>query len=174
MKHTDCCFDRGFNLGAGAGINFTPAFGVIGEVGYNDMGLNAAALNAARAPGGSTRILSVTANPIIRFNPRGRFGAYVVGGGGWYRRTLEFTEPTLIPVTGFDPFFGVFFPAAIPADQVISSSSQNRGGWNVGGGITAGFRGDSTAKVFAETRYHYLYTDPERTTLLPVTFGFRW
>ena len=29
-------------------------------------------------------------------------------------------------------------------------------------------------RIFAEARYHYLYTTPVRTTILPVTFGFSW
>src|SRR2546430_5565582 len=44
------------------------------------------------APQGSARMYSLTANPIVRLNPRGRCDAYVVGGGGFYRRTIEFTE----------------------------------------------------------------------------------
>ena len=35
-------------------------------------------------------------------------------------------------------------------------------------------KGDSNVKIFAEARYHYIYTTPIRTTLLPVTFGFRF
>ena len=85
--------DLGFNLNAGAGINFTPQFGIIGEFGFNNLGLSDIALAAANVPGGSTRVYSLTANPIFRFNPRGRFDVYAIGGGGWYRRTVEFTEP---------------------------------------------------------------------------------
>src|SRR5690242_12210202 len=43
---------------------------------------------------------------------------YVVGDVGYYRRVVEFTQPTLQPAVVFDPFFG-FFQGAIPADRVL-------------------------------------------------------
>ncbi len=174
MKQTDGRLDPGFNVTANAGVNVTPHFGLLGEFGFNDLGLSSAALGAAGVPDGTTRIYSLTAEPIFRFNPRGRFDAYVIGGGGFYRRTIEFTAPGVTTVTGFDPFFGVFFPAAAPATVVLGSRTQQKGGLNIGGGVTFRVRGDSNAKIFAETRYHYIYTTPIRTTILPVTFGFRW
>jgi hypothetical protein len=109
----------------------------------------------------------------VRLNPRGRFDMYFLGGGGYYRRTVEFTEPTLAVVTVFDPFYGVFFPAAIPANNVLGSFTQNKGGLNIGGGFTVRLGEDTNVKLFAETRYHYLFTN-QRTTIVPVTFGFRW
>jgi len=33
---------------------------------------------------------------------------------------------------------------------------------------------DSNAKIYAESRYHYMYTTPVRTMILTVTFGFCW
>jgi opacity protein-like surface antigen len=155
-------------------VNFVPAFGVIGEFGYNSLGVASRVLNAVGAPNGDARIYSLTLNPIVRFNPHGRFDVYAIGGGGYYRRTVEFTEPTTAIATAFDPFFGVFFPVAVPANTVLGSFTQNKGGWNIGAGITVQLKGDSNAKFFAESRYHHIYTTPVRTTVLPVTFGFRW
>ena len=100
--------------------------------------------------------------------------AYLVGGGGYYRRTVEFTEPTISTITVFDPFYGVFFPAAVPATTVLGSFTQNKGGLNAGLGLSVRVKEDSNAKFYAESRYHYVYTTPVRTTVLPVTFGFRW
>jgi len=166
--------DRGFNINVGGGYNFAPAIGVIGEFGYNNLGVTSSILSAVGAPQGATRVYSLTLNPIVRFNPTGRFDFYAIGGGGYYRRTVEFTEPTTAIVTGFDPFFGVFFPVAVPANTVLGSFTQNKGGWNVGAGFTIQVKGDSNAKFFAESRYHHIYTTPVRTSILPVTFGFRW
>ena len=174
VRKTDGRLDTGFNIMTGAGVNFTPAFGLVGEFGYNELGLSTSSLLAAGVPNGDARIYSVTLNPIVRFNPSGRFDAYVTGGGGYYRRTVEFTEPTVTTVTAFDPFYGVFFPAVVPANAVLGSFSQNKGGWNVGGGFSIRLGGDTQTKFFAETRYHYLYTTPVRTSVLPVTFGLRW
>ncbi len=166
--------DTGFNINAGAGYNFTERLGVVGEFGFNNFGLNAASLAKAGVPDGSTRLYSVTLNPIIRFNPRGRFDAYVIGGGGYYRRTVEFTRPAVGFVTVFDPWFGTFFNAPVATNEVLGSFTQNKGGWNAGAGVTFRVKADSNAKFYAESRYHYMYTTPRRTSVLPVTFGFRW
>lgn len=173
VRYSDGRLETGFNGVAGAGVNFTPEVGIVGEFGYNQLGLSPAALNLAGAPDGSARIYSITANPIFRFNPRGRFDAYVIGGGGFYRRTIEFTAPTVSTVTAFDPFYGIFYPVAVPSNAILGSFSQNKSGLNVGGGLSVRL-GDSNTKVFAETRYHYVFTNPVGTPILPVTFGLRW
>jgi opacity protein-like surface antigen len=174
VKHSASRLDTGFNFTLGGGLNFTPHFGILGEFGYNQLGVTSAVLQREGVPDGQGRIYSLTLNPIVHFNPRGRFDAYIVGGGGYYRRTVEFTEPSLIAVMAFDPFFGVLFPATIPANTVLGSFTQNKGGLNIGGGISVRVRGDSNAKFFAESRYHYIFTSPVGMGLLPVTFGFRW
>ncbi|MGH9674938.1 MAG: outer membrane beta-barrel protein [Bryobacteraceae bacterium] len=166
--------ERGFNVTAGAGVNLSSHVGLMGEVGFNRLGVANSLLTAAGIPAGSARIYSVTANPVVRFNPEGRADFYITGGGGYYRRTVEFTEPSIAVVTAFDPFFGVFFPVAIPVDTVIGSFSQNKGGLNIGGGFSVRVKGDSNTKIFAETRYHYLYTSPSATSVMPITFGLRW
>ncbi len=174
VRHTDGRLDTGFNIQAGAGINFTPSFGVVGEFGFNRLALTSASLNAAGVPDGTGRIYSLTLNPIIRFNPHGRFDAYVIGGGGYYRRTIEFTQPGVGTMNLFDPWYGVVYPVAVPTSVVLGSFTQNKAGLNGGAGFTVRLRGDSNAKFFAEARYHYIFTTPVRTTILPVTFGFRW
>jgi len=166
--------DRGFNVTGGAGVNLSSHVGLMGEFGFNRLGVASSVLSAAGIPAGSTRIYSITANPVVRFNPEGRADFYITGGGGYYRRTVEFTEPSVAVVTAFDPFFGVFFPVAIPVDTVIGSFSQNKGGLNIGGGFSVRVKGDSNTKIFAETKYHYLFTDPSGTSVMPITFGVRW
>ena len=174
VVHTENRANTGFNFHAGAGMNFIPHFGVSAEFGYNHLNLSDSVLTAVGVPGGNAHIFSVTLQPTVHLNPHGRFGAYLTGGGGFYRRTIDFTAPTVDTVTLFDPFFGVFFPAAVPATAVLASFTQNKGGINIGGGVEARVKADSNAKIYAEAKYHYLYTSPVRTTILPVTFGFRW
>ncbi|HJZ98142.1 MAG TPA: outer membrane beta-barrel protein [Candidatus Solibacter sp.] len=166
--------DPGFNITAAGGVNLTPNFGVLAEFGFNHLDLSRRALNFAGVPDGSSRIYSVTLNPIVHFNPKGRFDAYVEGGGGYYRRTVELTTPTIATVTLFDPFIGLFFPAAIPTNTVLGSFTQNKGGLNIGAGVEVRVKEDGKAKIFAESRYHYIYTSPRATQILPVTFGLRW
>lgn len=173
-KHSGSRFDNGFNLNAGIGIHPVRNFGIMAEFGYNDMGINRTSLNNIGVPGGSGRIYSVTLNPMVHLVPRGRFDAYLIGGGGYYRRTIEFTEPSSAIATGFDPFYGIFFPVEIPTTTVIGSRSQNKGGINGGAGIAIRLGEDSRSTIFAESRYHYIWTTPVRTAVIPVTFGFRW
>ena len=174
VVHADGRANTGFNITAGAGINFAPQFGISAEFGYNRLNLSNSVLSAVGVPGGNAHIYSVTLEPTVHLNAHGRFGAYLIGGGGFYRRTIDFTAPTVDTVTLFDPFFGVVYPAAIPATQVLASFTQNKGGLNIGGGLEFRVKGDSNAKIYAEARYHYIFTTPVRTTILPVTFGFRW
>jgi opacity protein-like surface antigen len=173
VVHSDGRFDTGFNVGAGVGYNFVPNLGIMAEFGFNHVGVSSATLNAFGVPDGAARTYSLTLDPIVHFNPHGRFDAYVIGGGGYYRRTVEFTQPGIETVTAFDPFFG-FFPTNVPTNVILASQTQNKAGLNIGGGVSMRIRGDSNVKFFAEARYHYLFTSPVRTTLLPVTFGLRW
>jgi opacity protein-like surface antigen len=174
VEHTDGRLDTGFNIRAGVGYNFVPRFGVVAQFGYDQFGLTSAVLSRASAPDGSARLYSVTLNPIIHFNPRGRMDPYVIGGGGYYRRTVEFTQPTLASATVFDPFFFGFYNVPVVANQVLGSFTQNKAGWNIGAGVSFRVKEDSHAKIFAESRYQYIYTTPVRTSVLPVTFGLRW
>ncbi len=170
-------FKMGWKLSAGAGVNVTDHLGIIGEFGFNDLGLSRSSLLAAGAPGGSMRIYSGTGNALLHFNPRGRLDPYIVGGGGVYRRTIELTAPTVVNQTFFDPFFGQFFNAPVAASQVLNSTSVTKPGVNVGAGFNIPLGRDrmrNHAKFYAEARYHYIFTDNVRTTMLPVTFGFRW
>ena len=165
--------DTGFNINAGVGFNFVPNVGVQAEFGYNQLGIKSSLLSTVGVPDGQARIYSATLNPIVRFNPTGRFDFYLIGGGGFYHRTVEFTQPTITSVVAFDPFFG-FFPVNVPANQVVASQEQNKAGLNIGAGVSARIKGDSNLKVYAESRYHYIFTNPIRTTVWPVTFGLRW
>lgn len=174
VRDSDGRLNTGFNLGAGAGVNFTPHAGLMAEFGFNHLNLSDRTLATAGVPGGEARIYSVTLNPIIHFNPRGRFDAYIIGGGGYYRRSVDYTQPGVGTASFFDPFFGAFYAAAVPTTNVLATFIQNKGGLNIGGGISVRIKGDSNAKFFAESRYHHMFTTPVATNYVPVTFGFRW
>jgi opacity protein-like surface antigen len=165
--------DTGFNLTAHVGANISPYVPVKVEFGFNQLGIASTVLQGVGVPSGSTRIYSVTLNPEFHVNPRGRFDAYGTVGGGYYRRTVEFTQPSVAVFTGFDPFYGVFVPVGVPTQEVLGSFTQNKAGVNAGGGVSFRLKEDGKAKFFAEAKYHYLFTQG-RTTILPVTFGFRW
>ena len=95
VVHTDDRAKTGFNIHGGAGYNFIPQFGISAEVGYNHLNLNDNVLTSVGVPGGNAHVFSVTLQPTVHFNPHGRFGFYLTGGGGYYRRTIDFTAPTV-------------------------------------------------------------------------------
>ena len=165
--------NTGWNAEAGAGINLSRFLGVEGQFQFNGLNINDTTLNNAGFPGGDMHLWSLTLDPVIHFAPSNRFNPYVIGGGGLYHRTIEFTAPTVATVTGFDPFLGIFVPFNVAANQVLQSTSVYKGGVNIGMGFSIPL-GSSKAKLFAEARYHHMYTRPDPTTLIPVSFGIRW
>jgi opacity protein-like surface antigen len=165
--------NTGWNFTAGAGISPVSSLGVMGEFNYNYLGMNDATLRRQQVPGGDVEVWSFTVDPIFRFNAEGRVSPYVIVGGGIYHRVVEYTAPVLVTSGYFDPFFGIFFPITYPANVVISSFSVTKPGFNGGAGVS--FRiGQSRAKFYMEARYHHMYTSPQATSYVPVTFGIRW
>jgi hypothetical protein len=166
--------DTGWNISAGAGVTGSHA-GLMLDFMFNDYAINRNVLNQVGAPDGSARFWGFTLDPIVHLNPRedSPVDFYITGGGGIYHRTVEYTQPTTVTVTAFDPWFGVFFPANVAANQVIGSYGVYKGG--VDGGAGFSFKlGSSRAKLFAEARFHHMFTRRVDTNLVPITFGIRW
>jgi hypothetical protein len=163
--------DTGWDLRGGGGVNFSPYFGVMLNLGYDHFGINSTTLNAIGVPGGDMQIFSARLDPIVHLNPKGHFDVYLTGGGGLYHRYQEFTQPAVAVTTGFDPFFG-FFPVAFPAQQILASYSVNKPGIDAGAGIAFGSKWHG--KFFAEARYNRIFMRNSHTDFIPATFGFRW
>jgi opacity protein-like surface antigen len=163
--------NTGWNIGAGAGYNFTSYVGAL--VQFNDMrsDINRTTLNNVGFPGGNVNIWSLTLDPIVHTMPRGPVDLYFIGGGGLYHWRQEFTAPDVAAFTGFDPFFG-FYQAAVPVQDVLSSYSVNKPGVNGGLGLSFGTKWN--VKVYAEARYHRVIFGDRHADMLPVTFGIRW
>src|SRR6185295_15440981 len=86
--------NTGWNIDGGAGFNFHPRFGVLAQLSYNDFGINSGTLANVGFPDGNVRVFSATLNPIVHLNPKGPVDVYLIGGGGFYHRTQEFTQPS--------------------------------------------------------------------------------
>lgn len=163
--------NNGWNIGAGAGMNFNSYVGALVQFQNNQFNINSTTLNGLGFPGGDVRVWSLTLNPIVHTNPRGPVDLYFIGGGGLYNWRQQFTQPTVGVFTGFDPFFG-FYQAAVPANQVLTSYSVNKPGVNGGLGLSFGTKW--SAKFYAEARYHRIIFGSRHADMLPVTFGIRW
>ena len=165
--------DNGWNVTFGGGYNFTSHLSATLDYAYNGFGVSRRVLTEAQVPDGNAHMWSITVNPKLRLNPHGRVDPYLVGGVGYYRRTVQFTKPAVVSVFFFDPFFGVFFNTLVPANQVLGTITEGGVGGSIGGGLDFNLK-HTGFKVFGEARYSNADTGRVSTTMVPVTFGIRW
>ena len=165
---------NGWNVTGGAGWNASKMLNLGIKYQYNGFGVSSSVLNALGVPGGDAHVQSLTFDPRIELPFGQRYGAYAVGGVGYYWRTVNFTQPTTFTTTFFDPFFGVFFPGVVGANQVIGRVRRSGIGGSLGGGLNFGLGHFTSAKLFVEARYHYANTGNIPTRMVPVTVGLRW
>lgn len=165
--------DHGGNFQISAGHFFNRFVGITGSFMFSGLGLTRSELNALNQPDGHARVYSLTADPVFRLPLGGRWSAYVLGGGGYLRRTVEFTQPTLAQTVVFDPWWGYFGPALVGVNQVLGSVSSNSGTFDVGGGLNIPMPG-TQLRLFIEARYFHGFTSNTNTMLVPILFGLRW
>ena len=165
--------DKGGNAQVGAGFNLNQYVGILGTFQFNHLGITGDALGRADQPDGHGRVYTTTIDPVVRFPLGERVHGYVLAGGGWMRRTVEFTQPTLAQVTVFDPWWGYFGPAVIPVNKVLGTYRSDGGAWDVGGGLDVPV-GRGHTKLYLEARYIHGFTSGKDTELVPITLGIRW
>jgi opacity protein-like surface antigen len=165
--------DNGWHITFGGGVNITQHFATTLDYSYNGFGVSRGVLAEAGVPGADSHVWSLTVNPKIRLSTSSKFQPFIAGGVGYYRRVVEFTTPTVVPVFLFDPFFGVVFNTLVPADRVIGTVRRGGVGGSLGGGFEFKIH-SSGVKLFTEARYHYADTGRIVTRMVPVTFGIRW
>ena len=175
----------GGQLNLGAGYRFNPHFSTLLEYQFLDDKLPGALIAQTGANGGNAHIWSFTAAPVYELFPTHTNDIYITGGGGFYRKVTNFTNPTPTQYCTY------FYCGYGYANQVVGHFSSNQGGWNIGGGFShrmGGQYGESKVKLFAEVRFLDVLT-PAMTTspnglgitsvgkdtkVIPVNFGVRW
>jgi hypothetical protein len=176
----------GYAVNLGAGWNFSKRFGALLEYQFLRQGMGNDFLDALNAEsgtsgtgtsvGGNINTWSLTVDPIVYLPFSHKSGAYVTGGGGFYRKVTNFTEP----VEECDPYYGCYYVSG-----TVAHFSSNQGGANGGVGFYRKIFGqDSNAKFFAEVRYVWVnspvanssnsYQGSGTEGLIPVTFGIRF
>ena len=158
---------------AGGGYNFTKYFGVDTEYFWQDMPISDRFKQALKTPNDvRAQQYAWTFNPIVRVPLGGKFGAYVIGGIGWYHRSGQETVPAVGVIC--DPYWSWWYGCAIGSvDIVTKSRSSNAFGKNIGVGFT--YRvGESHVKIYTEVRYHQASYNNVSTQLVPVVIGVRW
>jgi len=164
--------DTGWNVRGGVGMNFSRFAGIKLNLGFDDMGINSATLGQVGVPGGGVHLFSATIDPVVHVSPASsRVDVYLTGGGGMFHEYQNFTAPTLVTTTAYLPFFG-FYPATFAANQVLSSYTVTKPGFDIGGGIGIGKVGNG--KFFMEARWEHVFLNGAHLDAVPVTFGFRF
>lgn len=164
--------NNGWHMTGGVAYNVNSVFSIGPQFTYNGFGVSQSALKEAGTPGGDSHVWSITAEPRLQLPFAYKLRPYVVGGVGYYRRTLNFTQPALINVTFLDPFFGFLFPGVVGTNQVLKTDSQSGIGGNAGAGFSIKL-GQGT-EFFTEARYVYAATGDVPTRMVPLTFGLRF
>ena len=165
--------NNGWNITVGGGYRFTPHFETNLQFTYNGFGVKPLVLQEAGVPSANSHLWSLTINPKLRLHPSGRLDPYFTGAVGYYRRTVQFTQPTVAAINVFDPFFGFFFfPTLVPADIVLGNVTRGGVGGNLGVGFDFPFVGGT--RFFTEAAYQYASTGNIPMRMIPLTLGVRW
>ena len=152
-------------------MNFTSWLGAKVDASYSYMGINGATLSNLGQPGGDVQIFSATVDPVIHLTPKHHIDLYVTGGGGLFHIYQEFTQPTVAVTNVYNPFFGIY-PVAFGVNNILSSYSVNKPGFDVGAGIAFGAWG--RGKFFAQAKWDHAFLTNSHVDYIPVSFGFRW
>jgi hypothetical protein len=175
----------GGNLTVGGGLHFSHGVSLLAEYQFMDDKLPGALIAETGATGGNAHIWSLTLAPVIDLFPKRTNSVYVTGGGGFYRKVTNFTDPEPTEYCTYY-YCGIGY-----ANQVVGHFSSNQGGWNIGAGYThrlGGVYGDGNMKLFAEARYLDIDTPAavsspnglgtttvaSGTKVVPVTLGVRF
>lgn len=175
----------GGNFTLGAGKHFSHGISLLAEYQFIDDKLPGALIAETGANGGNAHIWSLTLAPVIDLFPKKSNTVYVTGGGGFYRKVTNFTDPQQAEYCTYY-YCGIGYQ-----NVVVGHFSSNQGGWNIGAGYAhkmGGMYGDGKMQLFAEARYLDIDTpavvsNPNGlgtttvaagTKLVPVTFGVRF
>jgi hypothetical protein len=175
----------GGNFTGGAGVHFSRGFSILAEYQFIDDKLPGAIIAETGANGGNAHIWSLTLAPVIDLFPKHDNSVYITGGGGFYRKVTNFTDPEEAEYCEY------YYCGTTTENEVVGHFSSNQGGFNIGGGFThrvGGVYNDGTMKLFAEARYLDVMSPASTiapnglntatvgagTKLIPITLGLRW
>lgn len=146
-------FDNSWNLTAGAGFVFNPAFSLSLDYMYNHLAYSQRVMRGTQSRSDSGDVWSLTMDPKLPLRYVGRVRPYLIGGVGYYRRTNRFPDSVFIPSIGNGSFSAI--------------------GGSLGLGFDIGLRSNGFG-LFGELRYHYASTGNTIVRMAPVTVGLHW
>lgn len=183
----------GGNFLVGAGWNFTKRFALLGEYSWNTNKIPGSTLSAVYNSdpsfyqagitqlGGNVHTQGITAEGVYYYynSNRHSYAGYVIGGGGFYHKSTNFTTPIeSCGISYYGEYCGYY-------NETVSDFTDNAGGVNLGTGISFKPFGEySRAKLFAEARYTFVDTPGAAANssnphdgseeIIPVTVGIRF
>lgn len=168
-----------YHLVVGGGPNLFPHVKMNFEFMFHGIPPHQSVINQLGVANVKGRLYSLSANLLAGTTIGNGKNAYFVGGGGWYRRTLEAKQTVIQAGSVCSPYWewwGVQCVNGIFAtDTTVGSQTSSGPGFNVGGGITIRLGdSDSPAHLYVEVRYHHAFTRNLDTVVLPLTFGIRF
>jgi hypothetical protein len=166
-----------YNVVGGGGVNLQTHLKLVGEFMFQGLPVKQSIIDELGVSNVKGRLYALTGNLMAGTSIGGSKTIYAIGGGGWYRRTLEAKQKVLTAGEKCEPGWiwwdiqcenGIF-----PTTITVASRTSSAPGFNVGGGFA--FRvGTTRANIYTEVRYHRAFTKDVDTTVLPVTFGVRF
>jgi hypothetical protein len=206
VQNTGIYLTPNYVFQVGGGRNFSKKFGILLQFDWNEFGFQnktvanqltlynsqIAAYNATQPPGnqvpyfnqigGSSHVWSFTLNPTFTFYNGDKWGAYAVGGLGFFHKTADFTTPSTQLYC--DPFYGCI---QYQANQTVDNYTSNAFGLDGGLGLTYKPSQFSGQRFYLEARYVWNDNSPRpasntnfyppnanQTYYVPVTFGLRF
>jgi hypothetical protein len=169
--------NNGGNFVIGGGYKFGEIIQANGEFMWQGLPPNFDNRLAVSALSASSDLYSLTGNLMLKMPGNRKFGGYIIGGGGWYRRKTSLSRMPIAPGTVCVQAWNWWVPncvdGLVPVDAAIGVNRDDVFGANVGGGVTYRVT-DTGLKIYAEARFHYAPTDFVFTRVIPVTVGVRW
>jgi hypothetical protein len=175
----------GWDFTLGGGLNFNKQFAMLAEYQFIHDKLPGKMIAQTGAQGGYAHIWSLTLAPVVSLFPHSSNDVYLTGGGGFYRKVTNFTDPSLAQYCNY------YYCGIVQVNQVVGHFSSNQAGWNIGGGYQhrlGGMFNDSRMKLFVEARYLMIFTPAYSnqpnglgtttvaadTIQVPINVGVRW
>lgn len=165
-----------YNFVAGGGPNLVPHVKLDAEFMFQGLPVRDNIIRQFGFSDVKGRLYSLTTNLIVGTSIGAGKNAYLIGGVGWYRRTIEAQQTVLSVGEVCEPWWWWDAQCAngiLTSEVTVGSRTSSAGGFNIGGGLTFQL-GTSSANFYTEVRYHRAFTANVETSVLPVTFGFRW
>lgn len=117
--------------------------------------------------GGGSHLWSFTVDPTYTFYSGNHWGAYAVGGVGFYHKTAAFTVPALAFCGGYGYGYGGYgyggigygyggYGGVCAASATFDKYTSNAPGFNGGAGITYKLSDESRIQLYGELRYVFV------------------